>query len=647
MPRIYGKGEKPHDVFSKYAGTNKQNRYFYLRIGRVLVVDYERYRMKIEWVTGAGTPAWIPLSYPYVGPAGCIGATPEVGSLGIFGYLDEGYETARPICIAFVPIGLQTAIDYNAAKLTPDSIPTEEQRVVYHRFRPLNKGDVIVTSSLGAEIFLNTNIELKDSMNDNITIRPSDQAIIATSLNNFVFVDGAAVYAGPIIRNKVNIYDENGYRIPDLLAREINLPDGREAVYLTPKGERVEENSQFYTEYRISAGEIGDGILDTNDINSQSVLSTQTPLVTMAMGNYCGADELDTNYGKILRPVLFNSGSDSEGQFNLIECTQNKGVDEVTALGLAYVVHVLGRNSLFGFDKEGHCYLNLNGSTSANPLGPGRSMSILANGNLKEIWGTTAENNNSWDLTTKGGIKWNIGAHNSKVKERSIDIKTTSGIKIEVRNNAEEGNAKEELLFGNVKTNVGGNEYTEISGNQDLIVNGLQREQIRGSASHEYHSDKTENVLGVYTQTVIKEMQGKFGKRKETVLLGQELEVMTGNIKETIKTFGNKSTTLTLGNIEEKIIAGNRKCSILLGKYTVDIKAGNIEIKTLAGQAKLSAIAGVTIESVAKADVKALQVKLGMGPHGGVVTGLPGLPSHFDYMTGAPVKGTFTIKAGA
>jgi hypothetical protein len=177
-------------------------------------------------------------------------------------------------------------------------------------------------------------------------------------------------------------------------------------------------------------------------------------------------------------------------------------------------------------------------------------------------------------------------------------------------------------------------------------VDGLKKEVIRGSATYEYQSDKSENILGVYTQVVVKEMQGKFGKRKETVLLGQELEILTGDMVESIKTFGSKKTTLTLGNIEETIIAGNRKVSIIAGNYSVDVKAGNIEINTLAGTAKLSGSLGVTVSSLVKADVKALSVNLGMGPTGGVVTGMPGVPSHLDYVTGAPLLGAKTVKAG-
>jgi hypothetical protein len=144
---------------------------------------------------------------------------------------------------------------------------------------------------------------------------------------------------------------------------------------------------------------------------------------------------------------------------------------------------------------------------------------------------------------------------------------------------------------------------------------------------------------------VVKEMQGNFGLRKEKVLKGQELTIALGNKTETLLK-GSKKTTLIAGNVEETIVAGSRKTNILAGQYNVNVKAGNVDIGTLAGQAKLSGKIGVTLQSLVKADVKALKVKLGSLPlKGGVVVGIGGIPSHFDYVTGIPLKGSSTVSA--
>ena len=175
----------------------------------------------------------------------------------------------------------------------------------------------------------------------------------------------------------------------------------------------------------------------------------------------------------------------------------------------------------------------------------------------------------------------------------------------------------------------------------------LRHEQVYGASSYDYHASKTENCMEVYTQTVVKEMQGNYGMRKDKVLLGQELTVMKGNIEENIKTFGSKRTTLTKGNIEETIILGNRRTDIIAGNYKLDIKKGNVTLGTWVGNVDIESKTGkVSLKGLVSADVNALKVNLGKLPvRGGVVTGLPGVPSTFCYITGLAPRGSTTVKA--
>jgi len=662
MGRIYER--YPHKIHADRNGPNKDKRYYNLRVGKIIpgTIDFDHLRYRIEWLTGGGSPEWITMSFPYIGYGSCIAAFPEEGSLVICGYLSDDDSLPRPIPLAFFPVAMQAALEGASIKNQPDCLPNEQSPITYSHFRPLQKGDLSIASVLGGEIFVNSDIEIKDKLRDTILIRSSDQSIIATSINNFMFANGVAVNAGKIIRNKASIFDANGMRIPDQLTREVNLPGGRTNIHVVPFGTSIDEITRYYSEYRIDVDDLVDGVLETNDINGQTSLTNRDPIVAFSMGNYVGASD-DNRYGKILRPVLFNSPLDTEGQFDLIECVQNKGLDEVSTLGLAYAIHLLKKDSFFGFDKEGHLYLNLNASSTANPLGSGRSMSILSNGNLKEIWGKTSDNANSWDLTTSGGVKWNIGQHNDNGKNRSFEIVTASSINLTVKGSETDVNdpdfnvnpsvsettttySRQEVITGNQKVSIGGTEKTTVAGNSILKVNGMRREQVGGSSSYEYQTDKSENIMGVYTQVVVKEMQGRFGKRKETVYLGQELSIMTGDMKESIVTFGNKKTTLTAGNIEETIIKGDKKVTIAVGNYKVSVAAGGVEIQAL-GSAKLTGLKGVTIQGL-KTDIKSATVSIGALPvKGAVVIGLPGLPSHLDYVTGIPLKGSFTVKASA
>ena len=207
--RIFNKGAKPDSIFSSLAGSQKAHRYFYLRIGEIVDIRPDQYMIKVAWKTGKGDgyTDWINMSFPYVGPAGCIGAYPEIGALGIFGFADEDSSSGKgtPLLLSYTNVSLQAALDYNWKKLYPDSVPTEEENIVFTKFRKLSEGDLIVASKFGGELFINKDVEIKDGLKDTILLRHSDQSIIMTSLNNFQFSNGASVTAGAIMIGRAHV----------------------------------------------------------------------------------------------------------------------------------------------------------------------------------------------------------------------------------------------------------------------------------------------------------------------------------------------------------------------------------------------------------------------------------------------------------
>lgn len=638
--------ELPHYVHSQYAGFNKYNQYFYVRVGLIEDVDLDKYQMTVNWEPQSkGTRNNVPISFPYAGPAGCIGGLPERGALGIFGFFNEGDGKGSPLLLNYLPAGLDAGLNFNVVKVLPDAIATSDVNKIHHKFRKLSLGDIIVASPAGSSMFLNRNLELKDNAMDSILLREDDQVIVATSLNNFIFTDGASVSAGPAMRNDLRLYDENGRRLENN-GSVMELPDGKDNIYIVPFGKDIDYDTDFYTEYKIEVDETGDGELDFNNVNSSSPLSTRDPIVIMSMGNYIGSDLTDPQkYGNLLKARLFSSANDQKGSFGLEKCLQNNTLDEPSIIGLAYALHFRKSNSFIGVDKEGHYYMNLQAS-KANPLGAGRSMSILAQGNLKEIWGASAARHNSWDLTTKGGVRWNIGNHNPDLSSRSIEIKTSRGINIVVNNGDDDGYAKREFLKANVSEDVSGDKEQSCA-NMTLKINGLKKENVLGSTSETVQSDKTVNVLGVSTENVTKEKQCKFGKRKTTITTGNdELEVIRGNIDESITTFGKRKTSILSGGIEESIGTGSYETNIKLGSYKLNVTTGGIELKTSVGTVTVSGTS-VSVKATALVNIEAPLVKVGKGALvGGIVSGLPGKPNHFDYMSGAALKGSMKVSVG-
>ena len=642
--RRFHKGEKPHHVYDRYRGHNKYNQYFYIRVAIIEEIDLDKYEMTIQWVGKRGVRDKIPISFPYVGPAGIIGMLPEKGALGIFAFMDEGEGKGNPICVGFLPAGLSTALNFNDVQIYPDSLPTSDVNKILYKFRKLSYGDVIISSPLFASFFLNSNVEIHDAVQDSFIIRQGDQSIISTSLNNFIFADGISINMGHVIRNGLELYDKDGTRL-DNKGSILTIPESKDIICITKDGEPIDYQTEYYTEYRIDVDEFGNGKLDLNDINSSSV-SLNNPIVTFVLGNYIGSDRINRQqYGRNLKASLFKSYNDANGDFSLEIANDKNGIDEAGTIGLAYALHFLDSKCFLGIDKEGHYYMNLPASSSNNDLGAGSSMSILAQGSLKEVWGSNAAENNSWNLSTNGGVIWDLGAHSPSRNSRSFEMKTSRGIYFEINGADDDGYSKREEITGNTLESISG-DATSVSSNFTLEVNGLKTEKIGGSFSESIQSDKNTNVLGVYTETVVKEKQCKFGKRKTTITTGNdELEITKGNREEMI-ILGKKISTVRTGNIEQNVNIGNHETSITTGNYKVNVSAGNITHETSAGTVNISGTSAKIKGNISIA-ADAPIVKLGGALLiGGVVSGLPGKITHYDFVTGAPLKGSLKVSAG-
>ena len=116
-----------------------------------------------------------------------------------------------------------------------------------------------------------------------------------------------------------------------------------------------------------------------------------------------------------------------------------------------------------------------------------------------------------------------------------------------------------------------------------------------------------------------------------------------GDIQETITTFGQKKLSVNAGNIDQKIGNGVYETNIRIGKYTINAGAGKMEITAPIGTVSIEG-STIDIKGNITVNVSAPIVKLGQNaPIGGAVTGLPGIPSHYDFVTGAPLAGSLKV----
>ena len=94
------------------------------------------------------------------------------------------------------------------------------------------------------------------------------------------------------------------------------------------------------------------------------------------------------------------------------------------------------------------------------------------------------------------------------------------------------------------------------------------------------------------------------------------------------------------------MLTGSYKTTVGAGSYTINVGTGTVSISSTAGTVSMSGTA-VTITGNLAVQVNAPIVQLGNGALiGGVVSGLPGIPTHFDYVTGLPLKGSLKVSVG-
>jgi len=645
----YSPGEKTPYYLRQ---ANSVNQYYYLKIGRIVAVDPARLQVTVDWsiTKNEGQRDGVPISFSQFNPKGFGGSLPEKGALGVFGFYDEGDGKGSPILLTYLPTGLDAALSHNPVKIKSNAEAratgtdgSGDVNEINFGQRQLTQGDSALTSKFGGSLFVNKNVEIKDGVHDSIVLREDDQSIIATSLNNYTFADGVSINIGQILRNKLRVYDDNGQKIKNY-GSSVSMSCGKDNIYIVPHGDPITAETQYYTEYRVDVDEYGNGKTDLNDINSSSPLSDRDPIVSLVMGNYVGSDIRDVQkYGFPLKARIFNAANDYVGNFDLEKAIQLNNLDEPGVLGLAYALHCTKTQAFFGVDKEGHYYVHLPASVN-NPLGGGRSMSLLAHGSLKEVWGASTDTNNSWDLATNGGVTWNIGSHNQDRNNRSIEIEASNGIYINVAGEDADGFAKVETFTGDISETVSGDKNSSCA-NLTVGSTGFMEEKIGGTYSIGVAGDMSLNVGGFkgFSETIIKEKNSIIGSRKTKIATGSDdLLIVLGNLKETL-TFGQRITTVATGGISNTIGAGSFTNTIGTGSYTLSVGAGAINLTTAAGVVSMTGTA-INITGTVAVSVTAPIVRVGLGaPLGGAVTGLPGIPSTFDPVVGIPYLGSMKV----
>jgi len=651
----------PNQHLEPSLGIRKRNDLTFT-VGVVKSVDEDRCAMTVEVFGGVGLLTDITITHPFAGTSSYIAAMPDEGSFVILANQD-GWTYP----IQYLP-NYTHALDVTNVRIYPDYVTLPPPNEFFYKFPKLKKGSLAFSSKDGAEAFFGSNLVLKHGQDEMVLDGDLDH-IVSTSMNNYVFSGGVWRNAGPVTRN---------------FLKKSNTDDGQFAVVEPFKDGRVrtrlrnaDGDDRLFSEYLI---EVEDMVYDQsprNEVNAMRGDDDRNPAAIFALGNLVGNNHGLSNYAKMLKVGVFNSPDDEEG-----ELTFEPISGDDLKYGMAVTLFAPNRRnpekgSLLGIDKEGHFYQFVR-ATNGGGIGKGRSISLVAQGSKKEILGPDARYSNAWDLTARGGIRWLVGSHNERdtnpFAHRSIDIRTSSSVfymyggtdpaVYDFDDESEELQTSDLRKYGKIEK-VDGKERHEVDGDRETVVRssdklqieGMRQERIGGAYTLHVGQDMNIAVTSVFSEKVSKQKQETYGSRLTTITKGDaELENKSpiGNIKETIVAVGVRSTQVRTGSITEKITAGSRRLTITTGDSKIAITTGNHVVSTRTGNVSLKTDVGtLVVKSSVKSSLVAslagsavveggsISLKSKERVMGGVVTD----KTHFDYITGAPLVGSKTVKA--
>jgi len=276
---------------SKQTVTSGLAKKFSLRIGQILSVDKENNKINLRWLFPlVGSLSEIDITSPYMGYKSGIRFLPEVGSIIAVGYSED------------IPIILSYNLPMNFGDMKNASKdPKGDQSYI----KDLNEGEISLTSVQGSEIYIHSDLEIKDSGVDSILLKSEDSSINLDSLQLYINNEAGNLSMGMITRNGRIVTD-----------------DGSSVTSVT--------GGNALTELKITVNELADA-----SINSSSVSNTALAEITVGTVVDDNGNILATSDGEqIALQVKMSSGAivviDKKGKM-YIEADKlniNSGYDE-------------------------------------------------------------------------------------------------------------------------------------------------------------------------------------------------------------------------------------------------------------------------------------------------------------------------------
>lgn len=659
-------------------GPDRGTVYHELRIGEVTRVDNERMTIDVQWVTSPGAaslgvyPDMMVTSMGW-GHRSFMGTLPEKGSLVVCGYIRIGPDQWMPFPLAYFPKGFENARDFlPLQEYYGDEMDVGDERV-RARMRKIYPGEALIQSVQGSEVLVDADILLSNQRANEIILRAADQSILQRALNHLVFGDGVAIRSGMIVRNDLTAVDllaEGEGQVHAPIPRPaIILPDGRRHLVVTSDGRSTNVGGVPYAEWRVDVQEFGTGSIPVvRDIDGAAVDSAaRDPLATMSLGTLVGGDPDEPSlYGQALAPDI------ADGNFVL----EAVGLDRTEDTAAFYLK---AGGYQMAITKEG-------GKIEHAPA--------VVKSSYPKGWEINLGINDAGEgfrIDTDGAVVFNSGkeADGNGRQGWGFVVNAGGAMKVRVEGTTEGGRALDEKFEGSALRWVTGENVSIVDGESVVFSKSNFKHNVYGNSVEIVAEDKTENIGGLHTTTIMKEQKTTINEGKRTAIMtplgglgpslpglqatewgdfwffdetvdkvkaadktaimdgSSLLEINMGSIRM-LTNIGDIGAMTLMGDVRIGAGMGDVKVGVMEGAVTVKNYLGDegIKLSTYVGAIQMTSMQGMELRSPESIKLMTNYCEIGGIMQGGVVTGLPGVPSHFDYMTGLPLKGSPTVMAG-
>jgi len=188
-------------------------RNFPIRYGKITRVDAKRMVVDLVLISQTNVDFTnVPITFPGAGARHFFGAMPEVGDLCLVGQQPaESGRSKRPVILGWYVPSTRAGYDWlNVRSHAPDELdltPKQKQALDgiaferRHKLRQMEPGNVVASSSQGADLLLTESATLTNRRGNEVILRDQDQALVVRSLQQFHAGAGFRTYSGMVQRD--------------------------------------------------------------------------------------------------------------------------------------------------------------------------------------------------------------------------------------------------------------------------------------------------------------------------------------------------------------------------------------------------------------------------------------------------------------